>query len=504
MSGRKTDPEFARNVMLEMGVRPLSRWPGNQKVPWPSECLHCGERDNCKPHFTSVRARWLSWQAGERKMLACNACAQRATAEHQRQLGYRTTVLSLTPFSWQMLTPITEYINQKTSVRVRCTKCLAPREGTPDNLKHTKCECSKVARQPLINYRVDLWRELHPSRNEGVNLGRLGTGTRSKVWWRCPKGEDFEHDFKLSPAARVAPLHNGCPFCNGKRAIPGLTDFLTWADDAMPEKNFRQEFHQEQPLLPSLDDGEPSHARLDSMLPGSQVRVNWQCLKPGCGFTFEASPFERGVGQDCPACAGKRVNPGVNDLASQSKRVASEWNYSRNGLESPAGFLNHSNRKVWWVCRRGHEWESVINSRTGPMKSGCPSCAESGYRPSRPGILYFIQNEELGARKFGITNSDAKKLRLKRFEKMGWTQITILEHPDGQVAKTAEKAIRNWLRVELKIPKFLAKSDLPLTEGWTETFALHEGPSNYEVVQKYRQVWAASLRTRDELARKAG
>ena len=107
--------------------------------------------------------------------------------------------------------------------------------------------------------------------------------------------------------------------------------------------------------------------------------------------------------------------------------------------------------------------------------------------------MYFIQNEELGSRKFGITNSDAKKLRLKRFETMGWERLLVMEHANGQVAKLAEKQIRHWIRKELKLPKYLRKQDLPLTEGWTETFALHEGPSNFEVMKTYKAIWAQVL-----------
>lgn len=488
--GRRTDERLAVKIMIEMGVRPISPWPGGQKLPWPSECLTCGEREKCKPHFTSVKARWLAWQAGERKMVACNACAQRATAEHQRQAGFISTVRSLSQFSWELLTPLSEYVNQKTLVSVRCVKCMTPRRGKPDILKHTKCQCSKLARQPLEQFRPDLWNELHPRRNKDINIAKIGTGTTDKVWWLCPRGQDFPHEYRLSPASRVAPLHRGCPYCNGKRAIPGLTDFLSWAKSAMPDKNFLKEFAEDQGTIPSPNDGLPEFIQLDRLLPWSNIKVKWVCPESNCGFNYLASPAERSAGQDCPACAGKQVNVGVNDLASQSPIVAAEWHPSRNGDSSPEDFLKGSSKKVWWLCSEGHEWDASINSRTGQMKRGCPSCAESGYRPERPGILYFIQNEELGSRKFGITNSDAKKLRLKRFETMGWEQVLVLENANGYLAKEAERKVRHWIRKELKLPKYLRKHDLPLTEGWTETFPLNDGPTNFEVMDRYRKIWA--------------
>ena len=37
-------------------------------------------------------------------------------------------------------------------------------------------------------------------------------------------------------------------------------------------------------------------------------------------------------------------------------------------------FTYASNKKVWWKCSKGHEWEAVISSRTGSDR-GCPICA---------------------------------------------------------------------------------------------------------------------------------
>ena len=31
----------------------------------------------------------------------------------------------------------------------------------------------------------------------------------------------------------------------------------------------------------------------------------------------------------------------------------------------PSEITPYSNKKVWWICNRGHEWEAVIGSRTG-------------------------------------------------------------------------------------------------------------------------------------------
>ncbi|MBM6973935.1 hypothetical protein H5990_09060 [Lactobacillus gallinarum] len=80
----------------------------------------------------------------------------------------------------------------------------------------------------------------------------------------------------------------------------------------------------------------------------------------------------------CPYCANKRVLHGFNDLTSWCKLnkredLLEEWN-SRNNI-SPTEVAPHSDKKVWWHCKKcGNEWKAKIDSRTR-MNAGCPECA---------------------------------------------------------------------------------------------------------------------------------
>jgi hypothetical protein len=62
------------------------------------------------------------------------------------------------------------------------------------------------------------------------------------------------------------------------------------------------------------------------------------------------------------------INPGL----------AREWHPAKNGTLTPGDVTPHSNKKVWWNCRKGHEWEAHISHRSNGI--GCPYC--SGKRPS--------------------------------------------------------------------------------------------------------------------------
>ena len=76
-----------------------------------------------------------------------------------------------------------------------------------------------------------------------------------------------------------------------------------------------------------------------------------------------------------------------------NETLAKEWNYKKNGFLNPQYMSQNSNHKVWWKCKKGHEWQAAINSRTAG--NGCPYCSnkkvffsccikEGGVRRARP------------------------------------------------------------------------------------------------------------------------
>lgn len=66
--------------------------------------------------------------------------------------------------------------------------------------------------------------------------------------------------------------------------------------------------------------------------------------------------------------------PGETDLATMFPALAEEWDTARNGKLTPDQVAAYSNRKVWWRCALGHEWQAVIASRTA-SRVGCPICS---------------------------------------------------------------------------------------------------------------------------------
>lgn len=69
---------------------------------------------------------------------------------------------------------------------------------------------------------------------------------------------------------------------------------------------------------------------------------------------------------------GKTIT-GVNDLQTMNPELAGEWNHEKNGDITPSDVAVNSNKKYWWKCGKGHEWEANVNSRNRGV--GCPVCA---------------------------------------------------------------------------------------------------------------------------------
>ena len=102
---------------------------------------------------------------------------------------------------------------------------------------------------------------------------------------------------------------------------------------------------------------------------GSQKKVWWKCKN---GHEWEAAIKDRNNGHGCPYCTNKKVLQGYNDLITVNPSLAKEWNYEKNSDLNPENFFANSNKKVWWICKNGHEWQATIYSRnTG---RGCPYC----------------------------------------------------------------------------------------------------------------------------------
>lgn len=174
-----------------------------------------------------------------------------------------------------------------------------------------------------------------------------------KVWWICEKGHEWE-----AMIGSVVSQGCGCPYCAGKKAIPGENDLATLFPELMQQWDWEKNS--------GVDPGE--------ILPSSHERVWWKCE---LGHSYQAVVFSRTreKATGCPYCTGRKVLPGFNDLATLKPEVAEQWYQPLNEPLNPADVTLGSNKKVWWQCREGHVWQAFVYARTKSNGTGCPVCA---------------------------------------------------------------------------------------------------------------------------------
>lgn len=183
-------------------------------------------------------------------------------------------------------------------------------------------------------------------KNLPVTPDTVPYGSNKIYWWKGKCG----HEWQTSVKARSHG--ENCPICSNARIISGINDLATLAPEIAEEWSDRN-----LPVTPSMV-GVGSHKKM------------WWVGK--CGHEWEAPIRNRVRGAGCPYCSHNRLLPGFNDLATLFPEVAAEWS-ERNLPLLPSQVAPFANRKVWWKCEKGHEWNTLISTRSGGSK--CPYCS---------------------------------------------------------------------------------------------------------------------------------
>jgi len=172
-------------------------------------------------------------------------------------------------------------------------------------------------------------------KNGALTPDQVSAGSATMVHWKC---QEFGHQWPASPNHRTG-RGSGCPYCGNKRVLAGFNDLET----RFPEIAKEWDYEENRGLGPT------------EVLAGSATKVHWKCQE--FGHQWEAIIVNRTrKGYGCPVCSNKQVLPGFNDLASQRKDIAEEWDYEKNGALTPDQVAPASNKKVHWKCKaHGHQ-----------------------------------------------------------------------------------------------------------------------------------------------------
>ena len=175
------------------------------------------------------------------------------------------------------------------------------------------------------------------------------SNSNKNVWWKCKRGHEWQATINNRNNNR-----RGCPYCTNQKILKGFNDLQTINPDLAKEWN-----HEKNNGLTPF-----------SVSPNSHKEAWWRCEK---GHEWQAIIANRNKGIGCPFCSRKKALKGYNDLQTINPNLAKEWNYSKNDDLNPENIAANSNKKAWWKCSKGHEWEARIASRN--KGANCPYCA---------------------------------------------------------------------------------------------------------------------------------
>ena len=206
----------------------------------------------------------------------------------------------------------------------------------------------------------ELAEEWDYEKNGDLKPDMVAPFSAQKVWWKGKCGHEW--------VAAISHRSNdrGCPYCSNKKILKGFNDLAS----VLPE--LAREWHP-------VKNGKN---RPETIVIGSHKKVWWICPK---GHEWKATVKDRASGNQCPICQNRELLIGYNDLGSLFPQVAEEWNFKKNGNLKPEMVLAGSHKKVWWTCKKGHEWQTTVVART--RGSGCPVCANQMVLPGYNDLL---------------------------------------------------------------------------------------------------------------------
>lgn len=116
--------------------------------------------------------------------------------------------------------------------------------------------------------------------------------------------------------------------------------------------------------------------------------VRWLCRD--CGEEWEESPYRAGSRKNfCQFCGKQKASQHYN-LETSFPDVSAQWDYLRNGRQTPRNTLPCSNAKAFWVCSFNpvHKWQDRIANRTILLRD-CPECTKQFHISYAAMALYY-------------------------------------------------------------------------------------------------------------------
>jgi len=315
---------------------------------------------------SNIKVWWLcgkghEWKATvnskNRNKNRCPFCSHtRASKEYNLSLFYPEIARQWHPVKNGILTPDRVAPGSPKKVWWKCNKGHEWQAviETRSNRKYgcPYCAGTKASKEyNLLKMYPEIAKQWHPTKNHDLTPDKVTPGSGEKVWWLCGKGHEWQ-------AAVYYRSNRGykCPYCARARASKEynlLKMYPEIAKQLHPVKNGK--------LTP------------DKVTPASHKKVWWLF---GKGHEWQTAVSDRSKkGYRCPYCAGTKASKEYS-LLKIYPEIAKQWHPVRNGILTPDKVTPASNKRAWWLCANGHEWESIINTKIR-NKNRCPFCSHT-------------------------------------------------------------------------------------------------------------------------------
>ena len=352
--------------------------------------------------------------------------------------------------------------------------------------------------------------ELDMSKNKNHKYGKkcipcsaldLSVGTMKKLDWKC---STCKHEWKCTGNNREKG--NGCPACAGyainnfdgrntmanthpklaeeyqgdaTKIIAGTSKKLDWVCSTCGHQWKKSGNHRViHPKCGACDnkvihsEGKnamaSTHPELASeclsdasqVVAGTMAILDWKCLtisETPCGYEWKSNGDNRsrGIKQGCPKCGDIKMQQSwyktklknTGSMAETHPKLAEE--YQGDATKIVAG----TNRRLLWKCSFcDNEWRCSGGHRVNG--TGCPDCAETGFKSNEPAYCYLLKYEfEDGLIRYkqGITN-DVKRRHSQLRHSVNLflpdTKVTILDQIYFEVGQDAKNLETYFLSLE--------------------------------------------------------
>ena len=266
----------------------------------------------------------------------------------------------------------------------------------------------------LASYNERIISEWDYKKNINVDPKKISPYSTKKVWWIGQCG----HEWKASIYTRTK-MGSNCPICSEERhASVSEKSVLFYIIKSKKYKNVLENYKDNNISLeldiyiPSVKiaieyDGERWHRniekdyRKDLMCSNNNIKLI-RIRENGCPDYESPSTkiflknnktdgLEAGINELLGLLKIKNIDVNIerdtsdilsminfmvkeNSILKTNPDQAKEWHQTKNGNLRPEHTKPGSNKKVWWICPKGHEYQLSVYARTF-RGHGCPYCS---------------------------------------------------------------------------------------------------------------------------------